>query len=905
MKNSLLLLLLLCFPFSHLIAQHKSFNMNDISGIRYKEISVTKADTISIFKNAIRLRELVINPIIQKKDIIRINDTILLDLFADRQYKAIVEKVTQDINGTIVVLAKLADCDYSYFMISTYNGESFLTVDIPEKKEMYLSGYDIKSKKSFLLQIDKSKQDILEGGPSLTPPGDNQQDNNSRKVKGDSLNMELSSDESVNSNNTSFETIPRNDQTTRDTITIMIVYTPAAAQWSKNNETNINNTISLLMAKSQLVLDNSNTLVTLKLVYTEMVNYTEYISSENDGDIYDLYALQEMNDGYMDNVHNLRNIYCADLVVLLENISTVGGRGFLLNSASGRPEYGFSLTRVQQASLGYTTIHELGHNMGCHHHKLQNNWPGPGLYSFSAGWRWTGTDNGKYCSVMTYNSGAYFADGITHTPVPYFSNPGLLYKGVATGDAANGDNARTIRLTKSVVSNYRSGCKNSPAAPSANNANNILQTSFTASWSSAPASTGYRLDVALDEGFLTKLSSYNDINVGNVLNTMVTGLQSGRNHYYRVRAYNTGGTSINSATITVRTLPYPPPAPSANTAAKVLQTGFIASWSASAGADGYSLDISTNSVFSTLVPSYNNLDVGNVTSFPVTGLNPFTTYFYRVKAYNLGGTSLPSGVITLKTLTIPSSAPTNLIASSCNDLLTLKWKKSSGPDFARYLIYGGTSNNPTTKIDSTKNGISDTSKVISGLTRGQQYNFRVSSVNFDGSESNYSNQSSEKIKTGFIPKIKSKWGDVLICYNLGDSVKNYQWYKGGVQISGGTSQYYKTGKKAGLYTVETIDLNGCKNSSVPLSISGTKSISAYPNPASFSIALKLNNDSEGNVVISLYSSLGKKVLEMQTKKTETELLKEIPLTSLPLGVYQVQVLINNEELYSTQIVVVK
>jgi hypothetical protein len=879
-------LLILCVPVGNLKAQNKSFNLNDISGISYKEIPVSKKDTTPIFKNVIRLRELNINPVIQKKDIIRVNDTIFLDLFPDKQYKAIVEKVSQDINGTIVILAKFIGFDYSYFMISSYNGNSFITIDVPEKNELFISRYDLKSNKSFLLQIDKSKQEVLEGGPPLTPPGANQLNNNSKEAKEDTLNNGLSIDESINKNDASFEQIPQNDQTTRDTITIMILYTPAAATWSKTNETHINNTISLLMAKSQLALDNSNSLITLKLVYTDMVNYTEYISSENDGSYYDLYSLQGMNDGDMDNVHSLRNMYCADLVVLVENINDVGGLGFLLNSSSGRPEYGFSLTRVQQASSTYTTIHELGHTMGCHHHKLQNVQPGPGLFSFSAGWRWTGTDNGKYCSVMTYESGSYFADGITHTRVGYFSNPSIMYKGVATGDATNADNARTLRLIKSVIAGYRTGCKTSPTAPTANNATNILQTSFTASWSSSPASTGYRLDVALDEGFLSKLSSYNDINVGNVLNTQVTGLQAGRNHYYRVRSYNAGGISINSGTITARTLPYPPPAPSAITAAKVLQTSFTASWSVSAGSDGYRLDISTNSVFSTLVPSYNNLDVGNVTSFPVTGLNPYTTYFYRVKAYNLGGTSLPSGTITLKTLTIPSSTPSNLSASSCNDLMTLKWRKSTGADFARYRIYGGTTDNPSTKMDSTKNGIADTSKVISGLTRGQLYYFRVTSINIDGAESNYSNQREEIVKTGVVPKIKSKWGDILICYNLGDSLKNYQWYKGGIAIIGGTSQYYKTSKKSGLYMVETIDLNGCKNSSVPFSISGTKSISAYPNPVSGSFTIKLNSDSEGKVVITLFNSLGKKVLELQTEKTETELLKEIPLTNLPLGVYR-------------------
>ncbi len=127
-----------------------------------------------------------------------------------------------------------------------------------------------------------------------------------------------------------------------------------------------------------------------------------------------------------------------------------------MTSPSGSPTYGFSISRVQQAGWTYTTIHELGHNMGCHHHKEQNVQPGPGIFDYSAGWRWIGTDSGKYCSVMTYQSGDYFPDGQTHTRVGHFSNPDIVYQGVATGDAADGDNARTIREVKDVVSTYRS-----------------------------------------------------------------------------------------------------------------------------------------------------------------------------------------------------------------------------------------------------------------------------------------------------------------------------------------------------------------------------------------------------------------------------------------------------------------
>ena len=64
---------------------------------------------------------------------------------------------------------------------------------------------------------------------------------------------------------------------------------------------------------------------------------------------------------------------------------------------------------------------------------------------------------------------------------------------------------------------------------------------------------------------------------------------------------------------------------------------FMASWDSVSEATGYLLDVSTNNSFSSYVDGYHDLDVGNVTGRVVTGLNPGTTYYYRVRAYNATG----------------------------------------------------------------------------------------------------------------------------------------------------------------------------------------------------------------------------------------------------------------------------
>lgn len=96
-----------------------------------------------------------------------------------------------------------------------------------------------------------------------------------------------------------------------------------------------------------------------------------------------------------------------------------------------------------------------------------------------------------------------------------------------------------------------------------------------------------------------------------------------------------------------------------STAATTITTnGFTANWSADTYATGYFLDVSTVATFATFVPGYNNLSVGNVLTSVVTGLNPGTIYYYRVRAANTCGTSASSTTITVITTAITYCIPT-------------------------------------------------------------------------------------------------------------------------------------------------------------------------------------------------------------------------------------------------------
>src|SRR5205085_1152381 len=105
-------------------------------------------------------------------------------------------------------------------------------------------------------------------------------------------------------------------------------------------------------------------------------------------------------------------------------------------------------------------------------------------------------------------------------------------------------------------------------------------------------------------------------------------------------------------------------APSAQAATNITFSSFTTHWSSVSGATGYRLDVSTTNHFTTYVPGYQDLDVGNVTSYPVTGLNANTTYYYRVRAYNGCATSNNSSVKSVTTSPCKPSAHRTQIATN-------------------------------------------------------------------------------------------------------------------------------------------------------------------------------------------------------------------------------------------------
>jgi len=227
-------------------------------------------------------------------------------------------------------------------------------------------------------------------------------------------------------------------------IDIMIVYSPAAREGA-NGTAGINTLIDQAVELTNESYSNSWVNQRLRLVYRGEVDYAETGNADTD-----LARLQNPSDGYMDEVHTLRDIYGADDVALIVNTLDYAGMGYLMTSLSNSfQSSAFFVVRRDQAVGNKSYPHELGHNMGAGH-----DWypaEHQGLYDYSHGY----VEPGKtWRTIMAYPDACNWCQRIT-----YWSNPDKSYygipMGVPEGSYHAADNHKTLNNTAYTVANFR------------------------------------------------------------------------------------------------------------------------------------------------------------------------------------------------------------------------------------------------------------------------------------------------------------------------------------------------------------------------------------------------------------------------------------------------------------------
>lgn len=242
-------------------------------------------------------------------------------------------------------------------------------------------------------------------------------------------------------------------------------------------------------------------------------------------------------------------------------------------------------------------------------------------------------------------------------------NTDYYYKLKAYGTGFTSDYSNTISVTTEEILDAESF-----DTPTATTATNIGYTGFTANWTGTLASSGYTLYVSTNPSFSSHVTGYDGLDVGDVSTFEVysENIFNNTDYYYRLKAYAGVETTEYSNTINLTTLKNPD-APTATTATNISYDSFTANWDLVDVASGYTLDVSTNESFTSLV--YENYDVGNVSSYSVdSNINENTDYYYRLKAYTSGATSDYSNEIALTTILSPPDAPTATTATNISQL---------------------------------------------------------------------------------------------------------------------------------------------------------------------------------------------------------------------------------------------
>ncbi|MBL4705972.1 MAG: fibronectin type III domain-containing protein, partial [Flavobacteriales bacterium] len=180
-----------------------------------------------------------------------------------------------------------------------------------------------------------------------------------------------------------------------------------------------------------------------------------------------------------------------------------------------------------------------------------------------------------------------------------------------------------------------------PGKTLSKNATAVEPIQFMANWEAPEwGAEGYKLWVANDVDFSDIVTGFNGLDVNNVTSFDVTDLPlDDFTYYYKLKAYNTSGDAEYSDVISVKTPVDAATVPNLHDIISFKDSYFILTWDAVAKADGYYLDVATDEKFNFIFNDIEKKDVGNITKIYINDVKSGTTYYARLRAYNLDSVS--------------------------------------------------------------------------------------------------------------------------------------------------------------------------------------------------------------------------------------------------------------------------
>ena len=354
-------------------------------------------------------------------------DLVPVDLFGDASFTAVVERVEQPSQDRRILSGRLLGEPGSSFTLVVRGGVVAAAIRIPGRGESY-QVRSLADGTHVIRQIDEGGFPPcgVDAEPALQGHG------------AAAIGAALQPEECVEDGSV---------------IDVLVVYTPAARQ-AEGGTVAMEALIDLSLAETNTAFGNSLINTRLRLAHAAEVAYDESIGMSDT-----LYRLREPADGYLDEVHDLRDQHGADMVALLIEGGGYCGIAYVMQTLSHDFEAkAFSVTGRTCAAGNLTFAHELGHNLGCAHNREDTH--AAGLYSYAYGY-WD--PNEVFRTVMAYNCPG-------NCPrVRYFSNPDVRYNGLVTGNslthAQPTHNALTINQSAQTTACFRQADCNNNGIP--------------------------------------------------------------------------------------------------------------------------------------------------------------------------------------------------------------------------------------------------------------------------------------------------------------------------------------------------------------------------------------------------------------------------------------------------------
>ena len=233
-------------------------------------------------------------------------------------------------------------------------------------------------------------------------------------------------------------------------IDVAVFYTPTARSRA-GGTAEIEAEIDLLVAETNQAYEDGGVHQRIVLTVKEEVRYEE----EYESGFWALGRLADGGDGYMDEVHAIRDRAGADLVHLIAEVTDVEGIAFIAGA--------FGITCAGCDADVFA--HELGHNMGLSHDRYLS----LGLLPYSHGYVNQQTfedgapESARWFTIMAYPTQCRDAD-FDCERILRFSNPNQSYLGDPLGvpgesrtPAVNGpaDAVRALNITRHSVAAFR------------------------------------------------------------------------------------------------------------------------------------------------------------------------------------------------------------------------------------------------------------------------------------------------------------------------------------------------------------------------------------------------------------------------------------------------------------------